>query len=660
MKYDDLCVSAIRALSIDAINKAKSGHPGMALDAAPAVYTLYSRFITADPNHPDWIKRDRFVLSAGHASAMLYSVLHLAGYGISMDDLKQFRQLDSLTPGHPEYRHTPGVDCTAGPLGQGIAQAVGMAVAETHLRAIYPDSDDLFSHYTYCLCGDGCLQEGVSFEAITLAGKLKLNKLILIYDDNTSTLDGPSSWTFEDDVNDRFKALAWDVLEVEDGNDIEALAEAIEKARNSDKPTMIRMHTLIGYGSANQGSHTVHGSPLGLEDGEHAKKVYGWDYPPFTVPDEVYMTFRESFQLRGEKAYAEWKKAKDEYFVKHPEKANLIDISLSGDYSTMVFRQVPTFDMSKPEATRDVSQGLLNLIQQEIPTLIGGSADVESSVKTKIKDGVDYSPEHPEGTVMRFGIREFGMAAICNGIALHGGLKTYCGSFMVFTDYFKAAIRMAAMQKLPVVYLLSHDSIAVGEDGPTHQPVEQLAMLRSIPNLKVYRPADNREAAAAYQEAFTATDHPSCIILTRQKLPQLLDSSVDGVKQGGYVVSKEVKQAMATVIASGSEVSLAIDAQRKLLEEGIDVRVVSIPELTTFLSQPKKYQNEVLGNPREKRIYIEMGTPYGPNSLADDLMCISTFGLSAPASDALQRMGFTVDRAVERIKRVVSRPLSHN
>ncbi len=656
MKYDQLCVGAIRSLAIDMINRAKSGHPGMALDAAPAVYTLFSRYLVADPTHPDWIARDRFVLSAGHASAMLYALLHIAGYSISMDDLKRFRQIDSLTPGHPEFGHTPGVDCTSGPLGQGISQAVGMAIAEEHLRAMFPDSNDIFSHYTYCLCGDGCLQEGVSCEAAALAGKLKLNKLILIYDDNGSTLDGPSDWTFEENVELRFQALGWNTLSVQDGNGIEALEEALKLARRSDRPTIIHMKTLIGYGSINQGTAKTHGAPLGLEDGEHAKSVYGYEYPPFTVPDEVYMSMKESFSERGRKAYEEWLRNKNAYFIKHPESARLMDDALNSNLGLRVFRKPPVFEKDKPEATRNISGSLLNLIQQEIPLLIGGSADVSSSVKTDIKGGIDFSPEHPEGSVIRFGIREFAMASICNGIALHGGLRTYCGSFMVFTDYFKAAIRMAAMSKLPVVYLLSHDSIAVGEDGPTHEPIEQLAMLRSIPNLKVYRPADANEVAGAYMEAFSATDHPSAIILSRQKLPQLLDSSAEKVKDGGYVISRENRVNDCTLIASGSEVSLAIQAQEELLKDGIDTRVVSIPELNTFLSQPRKYQDEVLGNPRSKRLYIEMSTPYGPFALADETMCMTTFGLSGPAKDVTTRFGFTPEKVALRVKRILSKP----
>lgn len=654
MKYDSLCVSALRSLCIDMINKAKSGHPGMALDAAPFIYALYANHLVADPDHPDWIKRDRFVLSAGHASSLLYSVLHLAGYKVSMDDLQNFRQLGSNTPGHPEIGVTPGVDASAGPLGQGFAQAVGLAIAETHLRAIYPDSDDLFSHYTYCLCGDGCLQEGVSCEAAALAAKLNLNKLIVIYDSNTSTMDGPSSWTFEEDVGMRFKALGWDYIHVTDGNDVLALTDALEQAKHNDHPTLIQMDTLIGYGSANQGTSKTHGAPLGLEDGEHAKNVYGWNYPPFQIPDEVYLTFKESFAKRGHEAYAAWEKAKEQYFLNHPQESNFLDATLNGSTDGYLFKKGPVFAKDTKTATRNISGQLLNLIQQELPNLIGGSADVASSVKTDIKGGTDFSPKHPEGTVLRFGIREFAMASACNGIALHGGLRTYCGSFMVFTDYFKAAIRMAAMEHLPVLYLLSHDSIAVGEDGPSHQPVEQIAMLRSIPGLRVFRPADPTETVAAYQSAFSATDHPTAIILTRQSVPSLLGSSEEGTLKGAYVVSKENQSPEVTVLASGSEVSLAVEAQKKLLERGIDVRVVSVPDMVTFLKQPESYQKQVLALPREKRIFIEMSSSYGLGVLADHLMCVDSFGKSAPAANVMSAFGFDLDDAVKAIEKVAS------
>ncbi len=655
MKYDGLCVSALRALCIDLINKAKSGHPGTALDAAPLVYTLYSRFLTVDPEHPDWIKRDRFVLSSGHASALLYSVLHLAGYAISMADLKQFRQLDSITPGHPEYRLTPGVDCSTGPLGQGIGQAVGMALAEAHLRAIYPDSFDLFAHYTYCLCGDGDLEEGISQEAAALAGLYKLNKLILIYDANKATLDGYSDWTFKEDVMGRFASLGWNVCEVADGNDIEALADALANAQKSDKPTFIKMNTFIGFGSAFQGTSKTHGAPLGLEDGEHAKNVYGWKYPPFEIPDEVYLTFRESTAKRGKDAYDAWVKVKNAYFLKHPQRANFLDSTIDNDVSQFVFREAPVFPEDEKAATRNTSNQILNLVQEELPNLIGGAADVASSVKTDIKGGSDFSFGNPAGTVLRYGVREFGMASVANGITLHGGLRTYAGTFLAFSDYMKGAIRLAALQHIPTIFLFSHDSLAVGEDGPTHQPVDQLPMLRAIPNLRVFRPCDSRETAYAWREALRSTRMPTCIILTRQAVPQIPGSGESGLLRGAYVISKENRKAAATIIASGSEVSLAVEAQKLLLSEGIDVRIVSMPEMNLFLAQSREYRDSVLGNPRSRRLVLEMASPFGLTALADDIMAVNSFGKSAPASDVLADFGFTPAAVANRVRSLVDK-----
>lgn len=656
MKYDSLCVASLRAMAIDMINKAKSGHPGMALDAAPLLYVLYSRHLVADPSHPDWIRRDRFVLSAGHASALLYSMLNMAGYKVSLDDLKSFRQWGSITPGHPEVGLTPGVDCSAGPLGQGLGQAVGMAIAERHLQAIYPGSQPLFSHFTYCLVGDGCLEEGVSSEATALAGKLKLNKLIVIYDANQSTLDGPTAWSSEENVPERFQALNWNVIEVADGNDIEALDRAIVKAKASaDKPTLIVMHTLIGYGSHYQGTSKTHGAPLGQEDGDFAKASYGWDYPPFTVPEECYEQLRHTFGLRGAAAYADFLAAKEAYFKNHTEDANFLDDTLNGNYAPHVYKSAPVFSADAPIATRNVSGQMLNLVQTELKNLIGGSADVASSVKTDIKGGLTFSPECPAGTVMRYGIREFGMGVIANGMALHGGLKTYCGSFLVFSDYMKASIRMAAMQHLPVIYLFSHDSLAVGEDGPTHQPIEQLAMLRSIPNLRVFRPADATETAAAWRLAALSQTTPTALILTRQAVPLLPNASEAGVAKGGYVISKEKNRADLTLVASGSEVSLAYQAQQALLGDDIDVRVVSLPEMNLFLSQPKEYQDSVYGNPWEKRLVVEMASPYGLGGLGEHVMGVDRFGRSAPAKDVLSHYGFTVQGVVDKVKAILGK-----
>lgn len=654
MKYDQLCVSAIRALIIDSINKAKSGHPGMALDVAPLLYTLYSRHLVADPKDPTWIKRDRLILSAGHACMALYATLHLCGYDLSMDDLKKFRQLHSKTPGHPEVGHTPGIDCSSGPLGQGVGQAVGMACAEEHLRAIYPESDSIFEHYTYCICGDGCLEEGVSDEVIAFAGIQKLNKLILFYDANGSTMDAPTSVSSNEDVFKRFQALGWNTLEVNDGNDIEALDKAISLAKSSkEKPTMILIHSIIGYGSINQGSNKTHGAPLGFEDGEHAKKVYGWDYPPFTIPEEVYETLKESFIARGEKAHDAFGEAFAKYQLTYPKEANFIIDSLGNDVAPYIFKDLPAFPENESNATRNTSNTILNLIQQELPNLIGGSGDVASSVKTDVKGGTIFSPSNRKGTIMRFGIREFGMATILNGMLLHGGLRTYGGSFMVFIDYFKAALRMAALQKIPQIFLLSHDSIAVGEDGPTHQPIEQLCGLRAIPNVKVYRPCDSKEVAESWRQAILSKDHPTCIVLTRQPVPLLSGTSKDGVDRGGYVVSKEFEKCQYTIIASGSEVSLAIDAQKLLLDKGYDGRVVSLPEMSTFLDQDEEYRNEVLAVGREKRLVVEMSSPFGLGILSDNIMGVSTFGLSAPAKDVINEFGFTKEKVAERIMKIV-------
>ena len=576
-KIDELSVATIRSLCIDEINKANSGHPGMALGSAPILYTLWTRHLVADPKDPEWFNRDRFVLSAGHASALLYAMLHLSGYEVSMDDIKQFRQLGSLTPGHPEYHWTKGVDATSGPLGQGIAQAVGMAMAEESVRANYVDGERIMNHYTYVLCGDGCLQEGISQEAISLAGHQKLNKLILFYDANQVTLDGALDLSFSEQVKARFIASEWNVLEVADGNDIEAIDKAIQEAKASkDKPTMILIHTIIGYGSAKQGTSKVHGSPLGAEDGKNAKvNVYGFDHEDFFVPEEVRKQFADTFMARGAKAHEDYNKAFAAYSEKHPTDAARFSELIKLDVSSYLPKALPDFVAGSSISTRVASGKALNAYMLNLPNLIGGSADVAGSVMTKLDGGIDFVKGHRDGHNINWGIREFAMASAQNGMLLHGGVRTYVGCFAVFADYMKAAIRMAALSHLPAIYLFSHDSIAVGEDGPTHQPIEQLAMLRSIPNMCVIRPADERETYAAWREALRTTDHPVALILSRQNLPLLEGSSAEGVTKGAYVVSKEEKKAQLELIATGSEVSLAVSAQKMLKEEGIDVRVIS-------------------------------------------------------------------------------------
>lgn len=653
MNTSSLSIACIRSLVIDQINKSKSGHPGMAIGSAPILYTLFTRHLKADPTHPKWMNRDRFILSAGHASALLYAILHVAGYDLSIDDLKQFRQLDSRTPGHPEIDVTPGVDCSAGPLGQGIAQAVGFALAEQSLKNLYPNGKNIFDHYTYCLCGDGCLQEGLSQEAISFAGHQKLNKLILFYDNNNVTLDGSLDLSFSEDVKKRFEASEWEVLEVKDGNDVEEIDKAITKAKISPKPSLIIVHTVIGYGSINQGTSKVHGAPLGEEDGRRAKELYKYNYPPFTVLDEVYQDFKNTFIKRGEEKYQAWENLFNEYQKNYPQEAKKIISAQNNSVLTELYSDDPRFDVGVKEATRQTSKTILQFLHANIHNLIGGSADVAGSVYTKIPNEPFFSPEHREGRSINFGIREFAMASIQNGMLLHGGLRTYVGCFLVFADYLKPAIRMAALEKIPAVYIFSHDSIAVGEDGPTHQPVEQLAMLRSIPNVEVFRPCDANEVATAYRLMFAQEDHPVCIILTRQALPTLNGTLTKDREKGGYVVSYEVKHADITIIASGSEVSLAIEAQEKLLKQGIDSRVVSMLSMERFLKQDPSYIKETLGNDYSKRIAVEMLSSFGWHKFAPHVMSIDTFGASAPFEDCLKKFNFNSDELVRRIKEIL-------
>ena len=656
-KDDQLCVAAIRATCIDGINKAKSGHPGMALGSAPILYTLFTRHLVSAPTYPNWINRDRFVLSAGHASMLLYTVLHFAGYQITLDDLKNFRQLDSLTPGHPEYRHTPGIDATSGPLGQGIAQAVGIALAERSLGAMYKEGNQVFNHYTYALCGDGCLEEGLSQEAISFAGIQKLNKLILLYDSNKVTLDGDLDLSSNEDTKKRFASCHWNVLEVNDGNDVDAIDNAIKKAKKSkDKPTLIIVHTIIGYGSKNENTCKVHGAPLGDEDGALAKQKYGYNYAPWEIPETVYETFRNTFIARGNKAIKKWERTFKAYKKTHLAEATRIEETIDNDVSKYVFKELPVFNDDFKDSTRNTSQAILNILNKEVFNLVGGSADVAKSVCTIIKDEKNCTPETPEGRNINFGIREFAMACIQNGMLLHGGLRTYVGCFLVFSDYMKSAIRMAALSKLPAIYLFSHDSIAVGEDGPTHQPIEQLAMLRAMPNVDVIRPCDATETAAAWKLGLLSSETPTAIILSRQGLPEMKASNYDGVAHGAYIVGKELgEKPDSVIIATGSEVSLAMEAKAKLYNEGIDVRIVSMPSQELFLKTSKEYQFSVLGDDYDHRISVEMLTTFGWGRFARFNMGIDSFGTSAPANDAIKSFGFTSDALVNLVKNVVGK-----
>lgn len=656
MKINELndVIRAIRALSIDATNLAKSGHPGMPIGSAPLMATLFADHLVSYPKQPTWINRDRFVLSAGHASMLLYATLHLAGYNVSIDDLKSFRQLGSITPGHPEVHMTPGVDATTGPLGQGIAQAVGMALAERTLRSLY-QREDLFGHYTYVLSGDGCLQEGISQEAISFAAHQKLAKLILFYDANDVTLDGPLHQSFSEDVQARFVATGWNVLVVKDGEDTEAISKAIKKAkRQNEKPTMIMIKTIIGRGSIHQGTYKVHGNPLGEQDGNSAKQSFGWTHPPFEIPASIYETFQDAVLKRGKKAFRAWEKTKQAWHQNQPDVASRFEASMEGVWLPDTNQPFVEFPEGYNDATRNSSLTIIQALARAIPTFVGGSADVAKSVMTTLPDTLDMSYTNPEGRNIHFGIREFAMASIQNGMVLHGGLRPFTGTFLAFADYMKPAIRLAALSHVPSIFVFSHDSVALGEDGPTHQPIDQLAMLRAIPNLRVYRPADAKETLGAWLAALAETSRPSVIVLSRQKLPLLAASQPSLVRQGGYSVSPSPIANAWTLVATGSEVSLALDVQALLATRQLGVHVVSMPSLEAFLNLPKTTQMSILQNPRDKVVSLEALATFGWSALASTTIGIDTFGVSAPGSQAMAHFGFEKHALTERLYTIIT------
>lgn len=658
MNISNLSIATIRSLGIDTINKANSGHPGMVLGSAPALYTLFNKELNIYNKEAEWINRDRFVLASGHASALLYSMLHLTGFDVTIDDLKNFRQLNSRTPGHPEIEMTHGVDASSGPLGQGIPMATGMAMAEKFLASQYnKENFDIIDHYTYVLCGDGDMQEGVTYEAASLAGHLSLGKLIVLYDANKVTLDGPLSMSFSENVKKRYEACNWQVLEVKDGNDINEIHKAIKKGKKEQfKPTLIIVNTVIGFGSANQGTNKVHGAPLGKEDGKNAKLSYGFDHDEFYVPEEVYEDFKKKTIKRGKSKFNKWNKLFNEYKEQYPTEAKQLEDAIAGKYSLNIDELLKNYPVGHNDATRNTSLEVIQEVAKQNPTFLSGTADLASSTKTKIKDEDDFSVENYNGRNLVFGIREFAMVAIMNGMTLHKGVKVSAGGFLVFSDYFKAAVRMACLMKLPIILPLSHDSIAVGEDGPTHQPIEQFAMLRSIPNMHVIRPGDAVEMAAAWKLAIESTENPTALILTRQNVETMENSSVEGVSKGAYVIGKEENHLDAIIIASGSEVNLAMKAKKVLLEKGIDVRVVSMPCQEIFDQQDEQYKEAVLPNAMRKRLSVEMASSFGWHKyvgLDGITMSIDEFGKSAPAQDVIQSYGFTVDRVVENIEKLL-------
>lgn len=649
---EQLAIAALRALAIDATNAAKSGHPGMPIGSAPAVYTLFAKHLKSDPKHPNWINRDRFVLSAGHASMLLYGILHLAGYDLPIDQLKKFRQLGSLTPGHPEVHLTPGVDATTGPLGQGLAQAVGFALAERTLAAMYAQ-EGLIDHYTYVLSGDGCLQEGISQEAISFAGHQKLNKLILIYDANDVTLDGPLSMSFSEDVKKRFLASGWQVIVVADGNDIIAIDKAIKKAKRSkEKPTMIIMKTMIGQGSKNQGTYKVHGNPLGLEDGQTAKQSYGWNHPDFFIPQEIYDHFQTTLGKRGKNQFRKWERQLSAIQVSAPDRYAQFIKGENFTFTAGLPQPLMSFPSGYKDATRNTSLQVLNALSGQLPMLVGGSADVAKSVMTTIANSTDMTAANPSGKNINFGIREFAMAAIQNGMMLHKGLRVYTGTFLAFADYMKPAIRLAALSHIPAIFVFSHDSVALGEDGPTHQPIDQLAMLRAIPNLNVIRPADANETLAAWLQAIGETHRPTAIILTRQTLPLLPGSSVEKAMQGAYELAP-LAESNWTLVATGSEVSLALEAQQLLMEKGLRIRVVSMPSLNQFLTLSLTQQQAILQTNHDRIITLEALATFGWHRIGKYPLGIDTFGQSAPGPVVMAYYGMTPPAVAEKIATIM-------
>jgi transketolase len=656
---DRLAIDTIRTLSIDAINAANSGHPGLPMGAAPMAYALWAEHLNHNPGNAKWFNRDRFILSAGHGSALLYSLLHLAGYQVTLNDLKQFRQLDSKTPGHPEYGHTDGVEATTGPLGQGIAMAVGMAMAEAHLAAKFNrEGFPVVDHYTYALVGDGCLMEGISYEAMSMAGHMKLHKLIVLYDSNDISLDGELSLSFSEDVRKRAESAHWHYLRVEDGNDPAAVSAAIAAAKGHDRPTLIEVRTIIGYGSKAAGTNKVHGSPLGEEDAKAAKAAYGWPYEePFTVPQEV----REHFERLKQQAAAKeeaWNQLFAAYKSAHPELAKELEQAIRGDVA-IAAADVPTFDSAKAISTRVASGEAIRHFVKHVPSLFGGSADLSHSTMTDIKGEDVFAVKSYAGRNVYFGVREHAMGAAANGMALHGGIRPFVGTFFVFSDYLRPSIRLAALQKLPVVYVFTHDSIAVGEDGPTHEPVEHLAALRAIPGVTVIRPSDANETAAAWAYALERKDGPVALVLSRQNLP-VLEAAAGGkdrVARGGYVLTDTNGKPDIVLIATGSEVSLAAKAKAELEKDGVSVRVVAMPCRELFDRQPDDYRQAVLPDSLAKRIVIEAGISLGWHRYAGPagkVLSIETFGASGPGGAVMERFGFSVAEVVRAARELMA------
>lgn len=641
---EQTAINAVRMLAVDAINKAKSGHPGICLGAAPMLVDLYANFMNVDKTHMDWINRDRFILSGGHGVPMMYGLLNLMGFGVTVDDIKSLRQLHSKTPGHPEADVTPGIDASTGPLGQGIAMGVGFAMAERFLAAKFNrEGFPVVDHYTYVMCGDGDLQEGIAQEAISLAGHHKLNKLVLLYDSNDVQLDGPTNASYTEDIKKKYEAMGWAYIRVENGNDTAAISKAIKRAhKNVDKPTLIEVKTVIGYGSPLAGLCDSHGAPLGEEKTAALRKTLGWDYAPFEVPEEAYQTM-DVVNKRGKRAYSKWKKLVKAYTEQYPEEAKQFDNAVKGIYNLDFTLDFP---VGHSDATRNTIGAVIKEFSKLNPTFIGGSADLTKSTKAKGADG-DFTPDNPTGRNIMFGVREHAMGAIVNGLNIHGGVRAFTGAFFVFSDYMKGAMRLAALMGVPSIFVFTHDSIAVGEDGPTHEPIEQIAGLRATPNMDVYRPADAWEVVECFKKAIASKHTPSCIILTRQNL-RVEDHANSDVAKGGYVLKEEQGKLDLCLLASGSEVNLAMDVANKLESQGKNVRVVSMPNTADFDKQSKAYRQSVLPD-RKKVVAVEMSSDNVWYKYAAYVYGIDKFGASAPASVLMKEYGFTADQLADWI-----------
>ncbi|MCC2819637.1 transketolase [Lachnoclostridium pacaense] len=656
-QIDTMSVNAIRVLAADAVQKAKSGHPGLPLGSAAMAYELWANHMNHNPKNPQWKNRDRFILSGGHGSTLLYSLLHLFGYGLTKEDMMNFRQMDSLTPGHPEYGHTVGVEATTGPLGAGMGMAVGMAMAESHLAAVFnKDGYPVVDHYTYVLGGDGCMMEGISSEAFSLAGTLGLSKLIVFYDSNKISIEGSTDIAFTENVQKRMEAFGFQLLTVEDGNDLDAIGKAIEEAKaDTTRPSFITVKTQIGYGCpAKQGKASAHGEPLGDDNVTAMKENLNWpSMEPFYVPDEVYANYKAHAE-KGAQAEAEWDALFDEYCQKYPEMKDMWDKFHNPELAKVAYdcEEYWAYD-EKPDATRSLSGKQLQKLKNLMPNLIGGAADLAPSTKTYMSDMGDFSKDNYAGRNLHFGVRELAMAAIGNGLMLHGGLRAFVSTFFVFSDYTKPMARLSALMGVPLTFVFTHDSIGVGEDGPTHEPIEQLAMLRSMPNFHVFRPADATETAAAWYSAVSSQKTPTALVLTRQNLPQLAGSSKEALK-GAYILedsSKEVPDAI--IIATGSEVELAVGAKAELAKEGMDVRVVSMPCMDIFEEQSEEYKEKVLPKAVRKRVAVEALGDFGWGryvGLDGAAVTMKGFGASAPAGLLFKKFGFTVENVVEAVK----------